>query len=112
MTEALVDWYRTRAFYDHWLVGAAGLNIGLESQVVGVMERVMPPLTEKYGFTNDRSAIPGPLENRRDALDACLRTGLQICSQPGTARRVPYASGARDRNALALHGWDLPYICE
>jgi pyrroloquinoline-quinone synthase len=52
-TEALVDWCRTRAFYDHWLVGAAGLNIGLESQVVGIMERVTPPLVDKYGFTDD-----------------------------------------------------------
>ena len=51
-TEALVDWCRIRAFYDHWVVGAAGLNIGLESQVVGIMERVTPPLTEKYGFRN------------------------------------------------------------
>jgi len=51
-TEALADWCRTRAFYDHWLVAAAGLNIGLESQVVGIMERVTPPLTEMYGFTN------------------------------------------------------------
>lgn len=49
-TEALVDWCRTRAFYDHWLIAAAALNIGLESQVVGIMERVTPPLTEKYGF--------------------------------------------------------------
>ncbi len=49
-TEALVDWCYTRAFYDHWVVGAAGLNIGLESQVVGIMERVTPPLIEKYGF--------------------------------------------------------------
>ncbi len=49
-TEALVDWCRTRAFYDHWVVGAAGLNIGLESQVVGIMERVTPPLKERYGF--------------------------------------------------------------
>ena len=51
-TEALADWCRTRAFYDHWLVAAAALNIGLESQVVGIMERVTPPLTEKYGFTS------------------------------------------------------------
>jgi pyrroloquinoline-quinone synthase len=51
-TEALVAWCRTRAFYDHWLVGAAGLNIGLESQVVGIMERVTPPLIEKYGFSS------------------------------------------------------------
>lgn len=49
-TEALVDWCRTRAFYDHWLVAAAALNIGLESQVVGIMERVTPPLIQKYGF--------------------------------------------------------------
>ena len=49
-TEALVDWCRTRSFYDHWLVGAAGLNIGLESQVVGIMERVTPPLIDKYRF--------------------------------------------------------------
>ncbi len=49
-TEGLVDWCYTRAFYDHWVVGAAGLNIGLESQVVGIMERVTPPLLEKYGF--------------------------------------------------------------
>ncbi len=51
-TEALVDWCLTRAFYDHWVVGAAGLNIGLESQVVGIMERVTPPLLEKYAFKN------------------------------------------------------------
>jgi pyrroloquinoline-quinone synthase len=50
-TEALADWCRARAFYDHWLIAAAALNIGLESQVVGIMERVTPPLTEKYGFT-------------------------------------------------------------
>jgi pyrroloquinoline-quinone synthase len=49
-TEALVDWCRVRALYDPWVVGAAGLNIGLESQVVGIMERVTPPLIEKYGF--------------------------------------------------------------
>jgi pyrroloquinoline-quinone synthase len=49
-TEALGDWCRVRAFYDHWLIAAAALNIGLESQVVGIMERVTPPLTEKYGF--------------------------------------------------------------
>ena len=52
-TEGLVSWCRTRAFYDHWVVGAAGLNIGLESQVVGIMERVTPPLKEKYGFVDD-----------------------------------------------------------
>jgi pyrroloquinoline-quinone synthase len=51
-TEALVDWCRARACYDHWLVAAAALNIGLESQVVGIMERVTPPLIEKYGFTS------------------------------------------------------------
>jgi pyrroloquinoline-quinone synthase len=51
-TEALVDWCRTRAFHDHWIVAAAGLNIGLESQVVGIMERVTPPLVEKYGYAN------------------------------------------------------------
>ncbi|MBV8771681.1 MAG: iron-containing redox enzyme family protein [Deltaproteobacteria bacterium] len=51
-TEALVDWCRTRAFYDHWLAAAAALNIGLESQVIGIMERVTPPLTEKYGFAS------------------------------------------------------------
>jgi pyrroloquinoline-quinone synthase len=49
-TEALADWCRARAFYDHWIIAAAALNIGLESQVVGIMERVTPPLTEKYGF--------------------------------------------------------------
>jgi pyrroloquinoline quinone (PQQ) biosynthesis protein C len=35
-----------------WLLRRA-LNIGLESQVVGIMERVTPPLTEKYGFTTE-----------------------------------------------------------
>lgn len=49
-TEALVDWCRARSLYDPWVVGAAGLNIGLESQVVGIMERVTPPLRERYGF--------------------------------------------------------------
>jgi pyrroloquinoline-quinone synthase len=51
-TEALVDWCRARAFYDNWVVAAAALNIGLESQVVGIMERVTPPLLDKYSFSN------------------------------------------------------------
>jgi pyrroloquinoline-quinone synthase len=46
-TEALDDWCRSRAFYDHWVIAAAALNIGLESQVVGIMERVTPALTRQ-----------------------------------------------------------------
>ena len=50
-TRALTAWcFETSRQPFH--VAAAGLLVGLESQVPGIYKRNLPPLTSKYGFTD------------------------------------------------------------
>ena len=55
VTRGLQGWCYSVAMRDHWVVGCAALLVGLESQVPSIYRRLLPPLLEHYGFTEDEA---------------------------------------------------------
>lgn len=53
VTRGLQGWCYAIAMREHFTVATAALVVGLESQVPGIYRRQLPPLIEKYGFTED-----------------------------------------------------------
>jgi pyrroloquinoline-quinone synthase len=53
VTRGLQGWCYATAIREHFVVAAAALVVGLESQVPSIYRKQLPPLTEKYGFTED-----------------------------------------------------------
>lgn len=54
VTRGLQGWCYATAMRAHWVVACAALLVGLESQVPSIYRRLLPPLLEKYGFTEDQ----------------------------------------------------------
>lgn len=54
-TEGLRRWCETLAKSNDFLGASAALIVGLESQTPGIYIRQLPPLREKYGFTEDET---------------------------------------------------------
>lgn len=53
VTRGLQGWCYAIAIREHFAVATAALVVGLESQVPGIYRRQLPPLIEKYGFTEE-----------------------------------------------------------
>lgn len=53
VTRGLQGWCYSVAFREHFAVATAALVVGLESQVPSIYRRQLPPLLEKYGFTEE-----------------------------------------------------------
>lgn len=53
VTRGLQGWCYAMAMRANWVVASAALLVGLESQVPAIYRRQLPPLLEKYGFTED-----------------------------------------------------------
>ncbi len=53
ITRGLQGWCYAVAFRDHFAVATAALVVGLESQVPSIYRKQLPPLLEKYGFSED-----------------------------------------------------------
>lgn len=53
VTRGLQGWCYATAMREHFAVATAGLVVGLESQVPSIYRKQLPPLTERYGFTED-----------------------------------------------------------
>jgi pyrroloquinoline-quinone synthase len=52
-TRGLQSWCYAVAFREHFVVATAALIVGLESQVPAIYRKQLPPLKEKYGFTDE-----------------------------------------------------------
>jgi pyrroloquinoline-quinone synthase len=52
-TRGLQGWCYSTAFREHFVVATAALVVGLESQVPSIYRKQLPPLLDKYGFTED-----------------------------------------------------------
>lgn len=52
-TRGLQSWCYAVAFREHFAVATAALIVGLESQVPDIYRKQLPPLKEKYGFTDE-----------------------------------------------------------
>lgn len=53
VTRGLQGWCYATAIRQNFVVATAALVVGLESQVPSIYRKQLPPLTEKYGFTED-----------------------------------------------------------
>ena len=53
VTRGLQGWCYAVAMREHFVVATAALVVGLESQVPSIYRKQLPPLIEKYGFTED-----------------------------------------------------------
>jgi pyrroloquinoline-quinone synthase len=53
VTRGLQGWCYATAMREHFVVATAALVVGLESQVPSIYRKQLPPLIEKYGFTED-----------------------------------------------------------
>ena len=51
-TLGLQSWCYAVAIREHFVVATAALIVGLESQVPAIYRKQLPPLKEKYGFTD------------------------------------------------------------
>ncbi|MEB3101271.1 TenA family transcriptional regulator [Ferviditalea candida] len=52
-TRGLQSWCYAVAIREHFVVATAALVVGLESQVPAIYRKQLPPLKEKYGFTEE-----------------------------------------------------------
>ncbi|MFC4768200.1 TenA family transcriptional regulator [Effusibacillus consociatus] len=52
-TLGLQSWCYAVAIREHFVVATAALIVGLESQVPDIYRKQLPPLKEKYGFTDE-----------------------------------------------------------
>jgi pyrroloquinoline-quinone synthase len=75
-TEALRRWCEMLAKSHDFLGAAAALIVGLESQTPGIYTRQLPPLREKYGFTDDET-IFFEVHIASDVIHG--ERGFQIC---------------------------------
>lgn len=55
VTRGLQGWCYAVAFREHFAVATAALVVGLESQVPSIYRKQLPPLLEKYGFTEEET---------------------------------------------------------
>ena len=55
VTRGLQGWCYATAMREHFAVATAALVVGLESQVPTIYRKQLPPLLEKYGFTEDET---------------------------------------------------------
>lgn len=55
VTRGLQGWCYAVAFREHFVVATAALVVGLESQVPSIYRKQLPPLLEKYGFTEEET---------------------------------------------------------
>ena len=53
VTRGLQGWCYAVAMREHFTVATAALVVGLESQVPSIYRKQLPPLIEKYGFTEE-----------------------------------------------------------
>ena len=53
VTRGLQGWCYATAMREHFVVATAALVVGLESQVPSIYRKQLPPLLDKYGFTED-----------------------------------------------------------
>lgn len=53
VTRGLQGWCYSTAIRGHFVVATAALVVGLESQVPSIYRKQLPPLLEKYGFTDE-----------------------------------------------------------
>jgi len=53
VTRGLQGWCYATAIREHFAVATAALVVGLESQVPSIYRKQLPPLLEKYGFTEE-----------------------------------------------------------
>ncbi len=53
VTRGLQGWCYATAMREHFAVATAALVVGLESQVPSIYRKQLPPLIERYGFTED-----------------------------------------------------------
>jgi len=53
VTRGLQGWCYATAFREHFVIATAALVVGLESQVPSIYRKQLPPLLERYGFTED-----------------------------------------------------------
>jgi len=53
ITRGLQSWCYAVAMREHFVVATAALIVGLESQVPGIYRKQLPPLKEKYKFTDE-----------------------------------------------------------
>jgi pyrroloquinoline-quinone synthase len=53
ITRGLQAWCYAVAMREHFVVATAALIVGLESQVPDIYRKQLPPLKEKYGFTDE-----------------------------------------------------------
>lgn len=53
VTRGLQGWCYAVSMREHFAVATAALVVGLESQVPSIYRKQLPPLIEKYGFTED-----------------------------------------------------------
>jgi pyrroloquinoline-quinone synthase len=53
ITRGLQAWCYATAIREHYVVATAALVVGLESQVPSIYRKQLPPLIEKYGFTEE-----------------------------------------------------------
>jgi pyrroloquinoline-quinone synthase len=52
-TRGLQGWCYATAIREHFVVATAALVVGLESQVPSIYRKQLPPLRDKYGFTEE-----------------------------------------------------------
>jgi pyrroloquinoline-quinone synthase len=55
VTRGLQGWCYAVSMREHFAVACAALVVGLESQVPSIYRKQLPPLLEKYGFTEDET---------------------------------------------------------
>ena len=53
ITRGLQSWCYATAIREHYVVATAALVVGLESQVPSIYRKQLPPLIDKYGFTEE-----------------------------------------------------------
>lgn len=53
ITRGLQSWCYATSIREHYVVACAALVVGLESQVPSIYRKQLPPLLDKYGFTED-----------------------------------------------------------
>lgn len=53
VTRGLQGWCYSTSIREHFVVATAALVVGLESQVPSIYRKQLPPLLEKYGFTEE-----------------------------------------------------------
>ncbi|QQE78660.1 TenA family transcriptional regulator [Alicyclobacillus sp. SO9] len=54
-TRGLQSWCYALAMREHFVVASAALIVGLESQVPAIYKKQLPPLLDKYGFSEEEA---------------------------------------------------------